>query len=221
MNIKDTWLLIRSDKNILVNLYWFIKCRSCGLCIKHTLIEHEIALSDGNMKLINDTAGIESLIDITERNAIYRLNFTGGNVLLISHDKKDINANSTAVSRFIPCIDYNIETDLDSEVERLNKRLKLIGSDVVKTTDGVEVLDWNEDDESVNSEKLKVHHFGVMDVTDCNVLNITECLLDGEVNMRVKCDIPKTLRYIKCFRNYMNLQLDSNIDILEVYCLYI
>ena len=110
MNIKDTWLLIRSDKNILVNLYWFIKCRSCGLCIEHTLIEHEIALSGGNIKLINDIAGIERLIDITERNATYRLNFTGGNVLLISHDKKDINANSTVVSRFIPCIDYSIET---------------------------------------------------------------------------------------------------------------
>lgn len=52
---------------------------------------------------------------------------------------------------------YKIETDLDSQLDRLSKRMSLIGQNCKYTTDGVSIIERSDRERAADIHKNEIH----------------------------------------------------------------
>lgn len=125
MHIKDTWL--RLTDTAYINLYWFIQNRNLGL------YRSEYAAFD------TDKVPSENIIDLR--------GIKGNGAAIVYKDGTKFFLRTTDNRLVLTDIDlavddtYEIETDLDAQLEKLSKRMSLLGQNCKYTTDGVSIID--------------------------------------------------------------------------------
>lgn len=234
MDIEKVWLRwtkdVENKKCLLINLYWFLKYRSLGLYapryigkepdaydvvslskdIVRKQLEHEIALSNGNMiwKDANDSIdGI--IIDSALENEC-----DGLFAFFINDTCTEIDIAEGAGDIFARWY-YMRETPLSKIQhytlragivdERLKKRLSLIGSEDVLMTDGiddVEVVEHtsldmiqNHKNYAVTSQRYEKTYSKLdIDISKCTFKDLSGIKCDGDVWITGN---NKYLRYIR------------------------
>lgn len=139
MNIKDTW--IRLTNTAYINLYWFIQNRNLGLYRSEW-----DAFS-------TDRAPSENIIDLRGGNQI-RLNYKDGTDLSLVN-RGDVLRLSDLI--FVGSDAYDIETDFNSQIERLSKRMSLLGQNCKYTTDGVSIIERSDRERAADIHKNEIH----------------------------------------------------------------
>ena len=184
MKVEYTWLHIKdgeSGKKLVVNLKWLLAWRMItGLNISDRYVDREIELSNGNLKWVDkdfECVGIRARIVFKFNDIHYivyndKFNIKADLVLL---DRDDIFENEHVIK---------IETDYDEKVQKLNKRLSLLGSDnAYKITNGTNIINIdqhskiNNYDDLVNNT-LFMYEDGIniqkdlyLDVSDCDFVD--------------------------------------------------
>ena len=184
MKVEYTWLHIKdgeSGKKLVVNLKWLLAWRMItGLNISDRYVDREIELSNGNLKWVDkdfECVGIRARIVFKFNDIHYivyndKFNIKADLVLL---DRDDIFENEHVIK---------IETDYDEKVQKLNKRLSLLGSDnAYKITNGTNIINVDEHskiqnyDDIVNNT-LFMYEDGIniqkdlyLDVSDCDFVD--------------------------------------------------
>lgn len=223
MHIKDTWLLTgeRADEYQLVNLQWFLGYRKTGL----RLTGIEARLSNGNMLW---TSEIEKYyhIDVTE-GAILKIvdhyifvdiQIHGGRQLIVEEVKVSDDKNRA----------IEIETDLDLQVEKMNKRLSLVGdTEKCICTDGITIynlLNKIENNATIRTNtvlnNVKINKISVdttdIDFADLELMTCEQIEFTGNGHLRwLKC----INKVIESYRVIVNgsIEIDDayGIDLFE------
>lgn len=197
MYIKDTWLLVRytkDKKKVLVNLYWLLKERYFLLMISDIQLPREMELSNGNI-IISDGTGLD-IIDCTKHpNSVTRLDFTGIGVII------GVSNNWYMTWRYDTIkTDWStaISTDIDSEVNKLNSRMSLIGVDNNACTDGVQII------ERANVIKNKGY-------IKQNTVYTIVCDTKEDVRCQVTDDGFVNLNFVQCYT--CKLETDGHVNL--------
>lgn len=114
---------------------------------------------------------------------------------------------------------YEIETDLDSQLDRLSKRMSLIGTSERYTTDGVSIID-NVTGGSIKETAKNAQYVGFK-----LVKGEIDQYIDGYdfldlvnlkfTRMQFRAHKPTKLRYVATSFKHATVKLDSNITIGE------
>lgn len=184
MKVEYTWLHIKdgeSGKKLVVNLKWLLAWRLVtGLNISDRYVDREIELSNGNLKWVDkdfECVGIRASIVFKFNDIHY----------IVYNDKFNIKADLVLLDRdeiFENEHVIKIETDYDEKVQKLNKRLSLLGSDnAYKITNGTNIINIdqhskiNNYDDLVNNT-LFMYEDGIniqkdlyLDVSDCDFVD--------------------------------------------------
>lgn len=184
MKVEYTWLHIKdgeSGKKLVVNLKWLLAWRmTTGLNISDRYVDREIELSNGNLKWVDkdfECVGIRASIVFKFNDIHY----------IVYNDKFNIKADLVLLDRdeiFENEHVIKIETDYDEKVQKLNKRLSLLGSDnAYKITNGTNIINIdqhskiNNYDDLVNNT-LFMYEDGIniqkdlyLDVSDCDFVD--------------------------------------------------
>lgn len=184
MKVESTWLNIKdggSGKKLVVNLKWLLAWRSItGLNISDKYVDREIELSNGNLKWVDkdfECIGIHVRIAF-KFNSIY---------YIVYNDKFHIKVELSLLEADVIYKNYHvieIETDFDEKVQKLNKRLSLLGSDnAYKVTNGTNIININQHSRIHNYDDLVdntifTYEDGVniqkdlyLDVSDCDFVD--------------------------------------------------
>lgn len=214
MYIKDTWLLVRytrDKKKVLVNLYWLLKERYYMIVISDIYLNKEIELSNGNI-IISDGVGL-NIIDCTKRYTT-RLKFIGidamisENVCYFTWRYATPKNTDSGIS---------ISTDLDSEVDKINNRMSLIGADTTVCTDGIQILkraSTVKNKDSIEQNTIYTDTCEVKEDIKCKVtdggfvnINLIKCC-----TCKLEADGPVNLRFIDG-SSYIEVTADD-----KIYC---
>lgn len=133
MHINSTW--IKCDNGILINLKWLLQWRlMTGLNLSSKYIDREIELSTGNMKW--DDGSEHDILD-TSNNTVINIELAGAKYSIMSVHESHLNvymlgADSSSYMK--------IETDFDAQVNKINRRLQLIGDNKCMGTNGTYIF---------------------------------------------------------------------------------
>ena len=184
MKVEYTWLHIKdgeSGKKLVVNLKWLLAWRlTTGLNISDRYVDREIELSNGNLKWVDkdfECVGIRASIVFKFNDIHY----------IVYNDKFNIKADLVLLDRdeiFENEHVIKIETDYDEKVQKLNKRLSLLGSDnAYKITNGTNIINIdqhskiNNYDDLVNNtifmyeDGINIQKDLYLDVSDCDFID--------------------------------------------------
>lgn len=252
MKVESTWLNIKdgeSGKKLVVNLKWLLAWRSItGLCIKDEYINREIELSNGNLKWVdkdfecldihkpiimfmfnrlrcvvhNDKFNIEVITDLSD---------CGESMHETEEDQSD-DIEKIRIEENIAKI--KLETDLDAKVQKLNKRLSLLGSNnTYKTTNGTSIITMDESSKIDNYDDivgntLFTYEMDInvkkdldLNVDNCDFVNLGGLKYD---DIALNSNKGKHLQYINGYVNEhddSSLEIGSNISMEEAAMLNI
>lgn len=205
MYIKDTW--IKFGEHNYMNLYDFIKDKSHGVYVEY---------EEPVVKEVHS----DNILDM-EHNAGIVLKFKDGScktlVELSRGDLKDCIQLVRGSLKYNG--DVEIETNLDSQIEKLNKRRSLLGISDRYTTDGVSIIDTVT--EARIKETVKNAQYvgfklvkGKIDqyIDDYDFLDLVNLRF---AEMQFRAHKPTKLRYIATSFKHATVKLDSNITIGE------
>lgn len=129
MHINNTW--IRCENGVLINLKWALQWRlMTGLNLSPKYIDREIELSTGNMKW--DDGSEHSILDVSNYTTKI-IELAGAKYSIVSTDKNRLNAYRTSLDNYS---DIKIDTDFDDKINKINRRLQLIGESKCMGTNG-------------------------------------------------------------------------------------
>lgn len=227
-DIKTTWILVRytrDNKKVLVNLYWLLREKYFLLMISDIQLPREIELSNGNI-MISDGIGLD-VIDCTKTYNI-KLKFTGIDIIIgVNKDRYvtwrySVNKkNNYLADKYIlfpeNIVDSDfIGTELDSEVQRLNKRMSLISARRAFGTDGVQLIETDNTNNN-NKEYIKQN---TLYTDDCRVKEEVVCkVTDGgfvntghidALECKIEADEHVNLRFIDGVK-FTSILTDDNI----------
>ena len=205
MYIKDTW--IKFGEHNYMNLYDFIKDKSHGVYVEY---------EEPVVKEVHS----DNILDM-EHNAGIVLKFKDGSCkTLVDLSRSDLKDCVQLVREtFKDDGDVEIETDLDSQIEKLNKRRSLLGITARFTTDGVSIID-NVTGGSIKETAKNAQYVGFK-----LVKGEIDQYIDGYdfldlvnlkfAEMQFRAHKPTKLRYIATSFKLSIVKLDSNITVGE------
>lgn len=204
MYIKDTWL--RLTDTAYINLYWFIENRNLGL--------YRSEYDTFN----TDKAPSENIIDLRDIN--------GDGVTILYKDGtkfflKTTNARIVLTDIEIAVDDnYEIETDLDAQLEKLSKRMSLLGQDCKYITDGVSIIEHSDRERAADIHKNEIHvewteYRKVISqyIDGYDFVSLTNC--DTKV-VHLKAQDEVKLRYLCASDEHTYITLDPKIIVEQV-----
>lgn len=230
MKVEYTWLHIKdgeSGKKLVVNLKWLLAWRMItGLNISDRYVDREIELSNGNLKWVDkdfECVGIRASIVFKFNDIHY----------IVYNDKFNIKADLVLLDRdeiFENKHVIKIETDYDEKVQKLNKRLSLLGSDnAYKITNGTNIINIdqhskiNNYDDLVNNtlfmyeDDIRLNKDLYLCVDDCDFVNLGGIQFD---DIDLYSNKEKYLQYLNGYMtehddNFFNI--DGNISMEEAH----
>lgn len=128
--MEDEWILIRDD--LKMNVKWFLEHRCLGMSIKPELINKEIALSNGNIRRVVPRAVTDDRGQLLKRHVYVFKPGISVAITPVGDELKGIYSYTNKKT-------YT-ENSLDTEIDKLNRRMSLIGSDRQFSTDGVSLV---------------------------------------------------------------------------------
>lgn len=177
--MQEEWILIRAD--LEMNVKWFIKYRFMGLSMRPELINKEIALSNGNIRRV----------EVDEERPLF------GRHVYLFKNKLSVVIDHVA-DEIKGMIGYYTEsavltkTSLDDEIDKLNKRLSLVGSKRQFSTDGVSLV------QLINTDELTLKDASTVNIctkmtpfVNKSICSINECV---DINVD-KLDFLNVRRY--------------------------
>lgn len=225
MKVEYTWLHIKdgeSGKKLVVNLKWLLAWRmTTGLLISDKYTDREIELSNGNLKWVDkdfECVGISTAVNFKFNGACYT----------VYNDKFNIRVDLTLHNEFTDGIE--IETDFDEKVQKLNKRLSLLGSDgTYRITNGTNIINVDEHSKIHNYDDIVSNTLFVYDddirlnkdlylcADDCDFVNLGGIQFD---DIDLYSNKEKYLQYINGYMtehddNFFNI--DGNISMEEAH----
>ena len=133
MHINNTW--IKCENGILINLKWMLQWRlMTGLNLSPKYIDREIELSKGNMKW--DDGSEHSVLDTSNYTA-RTIELAGAKYSIVSTDENRLDVYRTSFDNYS---DIKIETDFDDKINKINRRLQLIGESKCMGTNGTYIF---------------------------------------------------------------------------------
>lgn len=133
MHINNTW--VKCENGILINLKWLLHWRlMTGLNLSSKYIDREIELSKGNMKW--DDGSEHSILDISNSN-VRIIELTGAKYSIVNTDENKLNVYRTSLDNDS---DIKIDTDFDDKINKINRRLQLIGESKCMGTNGTYIF---------------------------------------------------------------------------------
>ena len=132
--MEDEWILIRDD--LKMNVKWFLEHRCLGMSIKPELINKEIALSNGNIRRVVPRA-VSGVATDDNGQLLRRYLYTFKNG--ISVEITPVSGELKGIYRYTDRKSYT-ETNFDAEIDKLNRRMSLVGSDRQFCTDGISLV---------------------------------------------------------------------------------
>lgn len=205
MYIKDTW--IKFGEHNYMNLYDFIKDKSHGVYIEY---------EEPVVKEVHSA----NILDM-EHNAGITLKFKDGSCkTLVNLSRSDLKDCVQLVSDgYKNDIGVEIETDLDSQISKLNKRRSLLGITERYTTDGVSIID-NVTGARIKETVKNAQYVGFklvkgkidQYIDDYDFLDLVNLRF---AEMQFRAHKPTKLRYVTTSFKHATVKLDSNITIGE------
>lgn len=225
MKVESTWLNIKdgeSGKKLVVNLKWLLAWRSVtGLNISDKYVDREIELSNGNLKWVDkdfECVGISTTVNFKFNGACYT----------VYNDKFNIRVDLTLHNEFTDGIE--IETDFDEKVQKLNKRLSLLGSDgTYRITNGTNIINVDEHSKIHNYDDIVSNTLFVYDddirlnkdlylcADDCDFVNLGGIQFD---DIDLYSNKEKYLQYLNGYMTEHDdnfFHIDGNISMEEAH----
>lgn len=169
--MEEEWILIRDD--LEMNAKWFIEYRFMGLSMRPELINKEIALSNGNIRKIVPRVATDGKGQLLKRHVYVFKPGISVAITPVGDELKGIYSYTNKKT-------YT-ESSLDTEIDKLNRRMRLIGSDRQFSTDGVslvQIIDIDElkkEDASSRNIKIKRKSSSIRDtcmIKECVDINV-------------------------------------------------
>lgn len=228
MSVQDVWVITmeKDGKYLICNMKWLIEHRAFGVVAFEEAatslknIDYEIKLSNGNMKWVDSIEGL-TVVDFTDITSKEN-NWDSGKAAI--HTGTDAMIVAKTQSGIETMHEWDDGTgvyvdDREDEVSKLNKRLKLIGSEDQYFTNGVDLmLLTSKPPKSVNpymkyidfdiSKKLKIQ--GDVDVSDWDFLGLDDFYYDYDT-LVIKAKGAKKLRYLALASESHAFEFDENI----------
>lgn len=197
--MEDEWILIRDD--LEMNVKWFIEHRCLGMSIRPELINKEMDLSNGNIRKIVPRVATDGKGQLMKRHVYVFKPGISVAITPVGDELKGIYSYTNKKT-------YT-ESSLDTEIDKLNRRMSLIGSDRQFSTDGVSLVqiididDLKKEDASSRNIMIKRKPSSIRDtcmIKECVDINVDRLDFLNIISHEfkgVRLTGNKHLRYIK------------------------